>query len=69
MRATLTGAALTLLAAANLATIKNITTNESGIAIVLGVVAAVFGLSLLGLPTYVFSKSRWAGFEAGPGRR
>jgi putative ABC transport system permease protein len=47
MRATLTGAALTLLAAANLATIKNITTNESGIAIVLGVVAAVFGLSLL----------------------
>jgi putative ABC transport system permease protein len=47
LRATLTGCALTVLAAANLATIKSITSNEAGVAIVLGVVAAVFGLSLV----------------------
>ncbi len=47
LRATLTGAALTAWAAANVATIKDVTTPESGITIVLGVVAAVFGLSVV----------------------
>ena len=47
LRATLTGAALTAWAAANVATITDVTTSESGIAIVLGVVTAVFGLSLV----------------------
>jgi putative ABC transport system permease protein len=47
LRATLTGAALTPWAAANVATIKDVATPESGIAIILGVVAAVFGLSLV----------------------
>jgi putative ABC transport system permease protein len=47
MRATLTGAALTAWVAANLATIKDVVSNDSGIAIVLGVVTAVFGLSLV----------------------
>jgi putative ABC transport system permease protein len=47
LRATLTGAALTVWAAASLATIESIVSNDSGIAIVLGVVTAVFGLSLL----------------------
>lgn len=45
-RATLTGAALTVWAAANLAQVKNIASNESGAVILLGVVTAVFGLSL-----------------------
>ena len=47
LRATLTGAALTAWAAANVATIKDVATPESGITIVLGVVAAVFGLSVV----------------------
>jgi putative ABC transport system permease protein len=47
LRATLTGAALTVWAAASLATIENVATPESGVAIVLGVVTAVFGLSLV----------------------
>ena len=47
LRATLTGAALTAWAAVNVATITDVTTPESGIAIVLGVVTAVFGLSLV----------------------
>jgi len=47
LRASLTGAALTIWAAASLATIENIVSNDSGIAIVLGVVTAVFGLSLV----------------------
>ena len=47
LRATLTGGALTVWAAASLATIENIATQDSGIAIVLGVVMAVFGLSLV----------------------
>ena len=47
LRATLTGAALTVWAAASLATIENIVSNDSGIAIVLGVVTAVFGLCLV----------------------
>ena len=47
LRATLTGAGLTVWAAASLATIENVATPESGVAIVLGVVTAVFGLSLV----------------------
>src|SRR5260370_6801424 len=47
LRATLTGAALTLWAAANQATIKDIASPDSGVVIVLGVVTAVFGLSLI----------------------
>ncbi|HEY8761972.1 MAG TPA: FtsX-like permease family protein [Candidatus Dormibacteraeota bacterium] len=47
LRATLTGAALTVWAAANVATIKDVATPESGVVIVLGVVTAVFGLSLV----------------------
>ena len=47
LRATLTGAAMTAWAAANMAAIETITTNESGITLVLGVVMAVFGLSLV----------------------
>jgi len=47
LRATLTGAALTVWAAANLAKIENIVSNDSGAAILLGVVTAVFGLSLV----------------------
>jgi putative ABC transport system permease protein len=47
LRATLTGAALTVWAAANLGTIENIVSNDSGAAILLGVVTAVFGLSLV----------------------
>ena len=47
LRATLTGAALTVWAATSLATIENVATPESGVAIVLGVVTAVFGLSLV----------------------
>ena len=47
LRATLTGAALALWAAANLASIKDIASNESGAVILLGVLTAVFGLSLV----------------------
>jgi putative ABC transport system permease protein len=47
LRATLTGAALTVWAAANLAQIKEIASNESGAVILVGVVTAVFGLSLV----------------------
>src|SRR5207248_3752342 len=47
LRATLTGAALTAWAAASLATIENIVAPESGVALVLDVVMAVFGLSLV----------------------
>lgn len=47
VRWTLTGAALTAWAAANVAAIKTITSDESGVTIVLGVVMAVFGLSLV----------------------
>jgi len=47
LRATLTGAALTVWAAANLAQVKDIASNESGAAILLAVVTAVFGLSLI----------------------
>lgn len=47
LRATLTGAALAVWAEANLAMIKTITSNESGAVILLGVVTAVFGLSLV----------------------
>jgi len=46
LRATLTGAALTVWAAANLGAIENIVSNDSGAVILLGVVTAVFGLSL-----------------------
>jgi putative ABC transport system permease protein len=47
LRATMTGAALTVWAAANLARIGNITTNDSGAVILISVVTAVFGLSLV----------------------
>jgi putative ABC transport system permease protein len=47
LRASLSGAALTVWAAANLAAIENIASWESGVAIALGAVTAVFGLSLL----------------------
>jgi putative ABC transport system permease protein len=47
MRATLTGAALTVWAAASVAGLEHIATQDSGISIVLGVVMAVFGLSLV----------------------
>jgi putative ABC transport system permease protein len=47
LRGTLTGAVLTVWVAASLATIDNIVSNDSGVAIVLGVVTAVFGLSLV----------------------
>jgi putative ABC transport system permease protein len=47
LRATLTGAALAVWAGANLASIKDIASNESGAVILLGVVTAVFGLSLV----------------------
>ncbi|TMB41105.1 MAG: hypothetical protein E6J53_10785, partial [Chloroflexi bacterium] len=43
----MTGAALALWAAANLASIKDIASNESGAVILLGVLTAVFGLSLV----------------------
>jgi putative ABC transport system permease protein len=46
LRASLSGAALTVWAAANLAAIENIASWESGVAIALGAVTAVFGLSL-----------------------
>jgi putative ABC transport system permease protein len=47
LRATLTGAALVVWAAANLAAIKDIASQESSIVLSLGVVTAVFGLSLV----------------------
>ena len=47
LRATLAGAALTVWAAANVATIQDIATPESGVVVLLGVVTAVFGLSLV----------------------
>jgi putative ABC transport system permease protein len=47
LRATLSGAALAVWAAANLATIANIASWESGVAVALGAVTAVFGLSLV----------------------
>jgi putative ABC transport system permease protein len=46
LRATLSGAALAAWAAANLAAIENIASWESGVAVALGAVTAVFGLSL-----------------------
>jgi putative ABC transport system permease protein len=47
LRATLTGAALAAWAAANMTRIENIASPESGIVILLGMVTAVFGLSLV----------------------
>ncbi len=47
LRATLTGAALTVWAAVNQAKIDDIASPDSGVVIVLGVVTAVFGLSLI----------------------
>jgi putative ABC transport system permease protein len=47
LRATLTGAALAAWAAANMTKIENIASPESGIVILLGMVVAVFGLSLV----------------------
>ena len=47
LRASLTGAALTAWAAANLAAMENISSWESGLAIALGAVTAVFGLSVV----------------------
>jgi hypothetical protein len=47
VRATLTGAALAAWAAANMTKIENIASPESGIVILLGMVVAVFGLSLV----------------------
>ncbi len=47
LRASLTGAALTAWAAANLAASENISSWESGLAIALGAVTAVFGLSVV----------------------
>jgi putative ABC transport system permease protein len=47
LRATLTGAALTVWAAVNVAKIDDIASPDSGVVIVLGVVTAVFGLSLI----------------------
>ncbi len=47
LRASLTGAALTVWAAANLAAFENISSWESGLAIALGAVTAVFGLSVV----------------------
>jgi len=47
LRATLTGAALTVWAAANVATMGEVTTPDSGVVVLLGVVTAVFGLSLV----------------------
>jgi putative ABC transport system permease protein len=47
LRATLAGAALTAWAAASVATIENIAAPESGVVVVLGVLTAVFGLSLV----------------------
>jgi putative ABC transport system permease protein len=47
LRATLSGAALAVWAATNLAAIENIASWESGVAVALGAVIAVFGLSLV----------------------
>ena len=47
LRATLTGAALTVWAAANQAAVKDVATPDSGVVILLCVVTAVFGLSLV----------------------
>ncbi len=47
LRATLSGAALAVWAATNLAAIENIASWESGVAVALGAVTAVFGLSLV----------------------
>jgi putative ABC transport system permease protein len=47
LRTTLAGGALTLWTAASLATIRDITAPESGVAVVLGVIMAVFGLCLV----------------------
>ena len=47
LRASLTGAALTAWAAANLAAMENVSSWESGLAIALGAVTAVFGLSVV----------------------
>jgi hypothetical protein len=47
LRATLSGAALAVWAATNLAAIENIASWESGVGVALGAVTAVFGLSLV----------------------
>ena len=47
LRATLTGAALTVWAAANQAAVKDVTAPDSGVVILMGVITAVFGLSLV----------------------
>ncbi|TMD74637.1 MAG: FtsX-like permease family protein [Chloroflexi bacterium] len=47
LRATLTGAATTVWVVANLATVEDVVTPESGLANVMGMVAAAFGLSVV----------------------